>query len=210
MTTDNINMLMRSLFINISSFIIFFIITNYKSFDKIQKTKIVLSIILLVFAEVLLKNKTNFVTTIISIILIETILLKSITKIKISKVIISVIISLAVSNLIFIVSGTIEFFVQSLFRINNKIINFLITFVIHFIIIFLITKIKRIKNGLSFLKKENEFIEIAIINISAILIIAYILIGYKYEPLVQNVYFCYIVLGLFLILIVQKTNSNVL
>lgn len=205
MTVDEINMIIKSFFVNLFSIMIFYKIVNYGNIDLKQKIQIGFSIIILVIIELFLKKVSDFIITMIIIILVQSILLSFITRHRKSNVLISVIISIASTYLLYMISGTIEFFIQTGFNIKSKIVNCSLIFVIEYFIMYLIFKIRRLKDGLQFLQKQNEYMEVAIINISIILILVYFLIGYNYSPIIDNVYFYYILLGIFMIIIIQKT-----
>ena len=107
---------------------------------------------------------------------------------------------------LFVVAVAIEFIFQKIFRIDSKIINIILALCTEIILIFRIIRIKRLKNGLLFLKKKlNDYIEIALINISMLLVLIYGLIGTSYQKVIEHIFFYFILLIIFMILIVQKT-----
>ena len=94
---------------------------------------------------------------------------------------------------------------QKIFIVKDNTINLLITSIIELLILLLLSKIKRLNNGFLFLQKENEYIDIAMTNISAILIISYCLLTANHEKLTEYMYACFIVVGIFLIIMIQKS-----
>lgn len=202
---DILNTVIKSLFINIFSFLIFFKINNFEKMDNIKIIKSGLLIVLLTGLYCILKNVSDILSTIIILYFLESMLLSSLTNLKLSRVLISTIISMSISYFLFIFAGTIEFILQAIFNINSKTGNLLLTLAIEYIILFFISRVKRLKKGLSFLQKENEYIDIAIINISAIIILVYGLIGNNFEKIIEHIYFYFVILGTFMFIILQKT-----
>ncbi len=202
---DIFNIIIKSFFINIFLFMIFFKINNYEEMDNIKRIKTGLLIVFLTFLYCILRSVSDILSTIIILYFLESMLLSSLTKLKLSRVLISTIISVSFSYFLFILAGTIEFALQALFSIDSKTINLVLTLAIEFIILILISKAKRLKKGLSFLQKDNEFIEIAMINISAIIILVYGLIGNNFEKIIEHIYFYFVILGIFMLIILQKT-----
>lgn len=170
---DVLNILMKTVFINIFSMIIFFKICNCDKINNKKKTIIFIFCVLLVWIYVFIKEKLDIVMAVFIIYVLEVILLKIMT--KQNKFIISVglIIAISTSYILLTISATIEFGLQYLFHINNTATNTILTLIIELILIFFVTKIRRIRNGLGFLEKMNEYIAIAIIDICAWLIIMY-------------------------------------
>lgn len=197
--------IIKSFSINLFSLIIFFKISNYKNVNLIKKFEIGIIFICFSILYVVFRRYLNIIITVIILYFLQSITLKIVTKIKLSNVLISLIIAVSISYFIFIVSGTIEFLFQKIFYINNKTINLLITSIIELGIILLLSKIRKLKNGFSFLQKENEYIDIAMTNISAILMVAYCLLNANYEKLTEYMYACFIVLGIFLIMMIEKS-----
>lgn len=204
MKIDVINMIMKSICFNIFSIIIFFKINNYKGVSIVKK--IIISICILSFSLIYIffKNKLDIVMATFMIYLIQVILLKIITKQELINISIGVIISVSIPYIFFSIAITLEFLLQILFRINNTTVNIFFTLVIEGILIYGILKTKKLKNGLIFLQKSNEYIEIAIINISVFVIVMYGLVGTSYEKVIEHIFFYFIILAMCTIITVQK------
>ena len=197
--------IIKSVSINIFSILIFCKIVNYKNNNFTKNFNNVIAVICFSLCYVVLRKFLNIIFAVIVLYFFQVIVLKFITKFKLSTISISLIIAISLSYFIFIISGTIEFLFQSFFHINNHIINLIITAIIEFFILLLLNEIKRLKNGLTFLQKENEYIDIAMTNISAILLISYCLLNASHENLTEYMYTCFIIFGIFLVIMIQKS-----
>ena len=76
-------------------------------------------------------------------------------------------------------------------------------------IIFLFFKIKRFKDGFNFLKKNNDFIDLIIINLSIIVLFLYSISGiYFSDKTTKNLLLSFIVLSIFIFKSIIKINLN--
>ena len=205
MIKDNLNIIIKCIFINLYSLIIFTIIKNCKN---IGKFKYILCIILIIAESILyvyLKKVLDIIVSVIVICLLQVFIFKIITKSNNTNSFTAVVISNSISYILFVISGTIEFTLQQIFDLGNVTINLIITLFLEGAIIFRIKKIKRLKNGLSFLQSKNEYIEIVVNIMAFILVLVYGLISYNNERIYKYLYFYYITLSILIVLIIQKT-----
>ena len=205
MIKDNLNIIIKCIFINLYSLIIFTIIKNCKN---IGKSKYILCIILIIAESILyvyLKKVLDIIISVIVICLLQVFIFKIITKSNDTNSFTAVVISNSISYILFVISGTIEFTLQQIFDLGYVTINLIITLFLEGAIIFRIKKIKRLKNGLSFLQSKNEYIEIVVNIMAFILVLVYGLISYNNERIYKYLYFYYITLSILIVLIIQKT-----
>lgn len=125
--------------------------------------------------------------------------------------------SLIISNLIansmaylgFTVAALIETIIMYGIKIPNKLLNIVLILIIETVLIIAFFKIRRFKNGFSFLKNRanGEYMDIIMINVSAIIILAYCLFGKGTGngEIVKQMLFPFIVLGIIMIIMIQKT-----
>lgn len=86
------------------------------------------------------------------------------------------IISLTINYILYFISLVVTFVINTIHTIKNDTINLIIAMAIQLALLYLINKIKRIKNGLSYLSKKsenNDYLDIIILNISAIILFSY-------------------------------------
>ena len=121
---------------------------------------------------------------------------------------------LMISNLIsnsityagFVISTIIESVIIRISGVKSGIFNILLILLIEFILLVKIIRIRRFKYGLIFLKNSSyEYFDIIVINISAVVILAYYLSGNYYGNLTKQIVICIILLGLMMIILIQKT-----
>lgn len=106
----------------------------------------------------------------------------------------------------FVISTVIELGIIKIFYINSGIINILLIVCIEFLILTSFMKIRKVKYGLKFLQKSRyEYFDIIIINISAVVILAYYLSGNYYGNLTKQIVIGIIILGCLMIVMIQKT-----
>lgn len=204
MIVDNMNIIIKIIFINIFSFIIFFRMNNYKEFSKIKSVGILISIICLSTVYIFFKKNLDIIIAIVVIYLLQALLLKFITKLKMSNILIGIIIATSLAYIFLIISATLEFFIQRILNISNTTINLLLTIIIESILIYFVLKIKRLKNGLTFFQKTNEYMAIAIIDVSGFVIVMYGLVGNSYEDVMKHSFFYFIILTICMIITLQK------
>ena len=92
------------------------------------------------------------------------------------------VLSLAINYSILFVATMILYFPAMIFNVNNEMFNFLIINVLQAVLIFLFWRIKRIRNGITFLKKweDDEYINLMLLNISSgILFIVVVISNYQ-------------------------------
>ena len=154
-------------------------ILNIKGINKMLiLTYIALSLIYAYMCKILNK-KIN--TTIFSIICVST-LYAIVYKFKIMNSIVISLISIAINQIILFIATLIIYLPARILNITNAYMNFLFISIIQFIILVLFWRIKRIRNGITFLKKwkDDEYMNLLLLNISsAILFIAVILSNYQ-------------------------------
>lgn len=204
MNMNIVNIIIKSFFTISFSFIVFVKINNCKKMNNISKLKCVIAVILLTFLYYILKQFLDSLTIAVVLYFIESMSLAYITKLKISRVLVGTMIAITIVYFVLGIAVALEFLIKNIFNIQNNIINLLLIFIAEFIILQIFFRMKRLKNGLSFLQKDNEYIEITIINISTVIILLYGLIGNELNN-IRHIYFYFLILGVLTIIVIQKT-----
>lgn len=107
---------------------------------------------------------------------------------------------------VFVISTIIESVIIRVLYIESGILNLLLILLIEFAILLRFMKIRKIKYGLTFLQNSSyEYFDIIMINISAVAILAYYLSGNYYGNLTKQIVICIVLLGLMMIILIQKT-----
>ncbi len=150
----------------------------------------------------------NTYANLILIVFIYGIALESISKNGIGYSLITTIISYAICVLSLFMSTAISFFsIYKLLGIKNMYILLIFIMTIQFLLLLVVMKIKRLKNGLTFIKNKfnNEPIDILIINVCATIILIYCLVGSMTKETMHNILLALIGLGITLVVIIQKS-----
>ena len=142
MNIEDVNLIIRSCFINIVAMIIFLKINNIRQIELNRKIKIVILIVISIILEFILRKNFDRVITYIIICFIEILILQIFIKIKISNIFISIISSYVLSYLVLIISGTIEYLIQLLLNNSCVTMNLMFTMLIEITIIYLILRSK--------------------------------------------------------------------
>lgn len=148
----------------------------------------------------IVKYKYNSLYSVICLILLLSILLSRTNKNNIGYSIIITIFSLSINYILFFIASTFVFFFFIATRISNDFITFIFISVIYIILLMLLSKVKKLKKGINFLKKnmQDDYTNVLILNISVIIIFCIILIS-NYTAIITSS----IVIGLIIFSIVM-------
>lgn len=164
---------------------IFMHYTNRKilNMKKSKNYKIILlymtSLIIYAYINIGLKIKidtTIFTTISVSLIYVVIYRFKTIYAILVSAI------SMAINQILFYIASTLIYFPMRILNVENEYLSFILIVITQAILFFLFWRIKRIRNGITFLKKwkDDEYMNLLLLNISsAILFIAVILSNYQ-------------------------------
>ena len=113
----------------------------------------------------------------------------------------------ALEYIMFTLASIIELGVKLKLLIIDSSLNLVIISIINVIIYIIFFKIKRFKKGLDFIqnKTNSEYIDIIMINISSVLIFLYCLFGNYYGNLTRQILVAFIILGIIMFIMIQKT-----
>ena len=186
--------------------------TSLKIINKTQETKIkkIISyfyIGLIACLNYYLKYKFNFIITIINNIFLLSILLTFSVKYKYLNAIIITLVSISINYIIFYISSTIMYFVCFGLKIKNESITFVFIIITHFLILNKLLRIKRIKNGFSFLyyNLDNDYFKIAFFNISSIILFMVLLIINYSKVITENMGIAFIIFSIIMFLTIKKS-----
>ena len=116
-------------------------------------------------------------------------------------------ISLSVNFVLYLISTVINFVIFNIFETSNEYIV-LISISIIFIILFeILYRIKRLKNGITFLKnnENNEYLELLILNIAAILFLAITILSNVEIAVKRSVFIYTIIFAIIMFITIQKS-----
>ena len=179
-------------------------ITNSKNNINFR-TIILIFIIALISSYV--KEKSNLISSILIQILFIATLYSFSTKNKIEYALIIAAISLSLTNIIYFISILLDFFVNVFWLIKNDYINLIIILIFDLIILTLLFKIKRIRNGIVFLREnlKNEYFDILILNVSIMVLCVFSMFTKDKQNLLSSTFFLFIFLAFIMFITIQKS-----
>ena len=197
------NSFMKNILLYIFSSVIFFKFIN-KNTNIVSKLTIVSTSVLLSIVYYFVKVNFDIVFAIMTTYLFQVGILKIITRLRISSISIGVIISMSLSYILFIIAITLEFVVQRMFSIHDILVNAILSMLIFVVESCFVYRIRRLKNGLAFLQKTDDYVDIILVNISIFVFVIYGLMGSNYEAVVARIYFYFAILGICMLITIQK------
>ncbi len=173
----NINLviyILKFIIIGLCTYIISIKISGIKE----NKKKIIIVLIGIYITAIIccvIKMKANHSSIIICLIFSLSLMFSILTKSGIGYSIVINGLSLSINYCIYLVAIILDFIFYKLIRINSEYINFIIIFTIYIILVNIIMKFKKTKYGITFLKEKrnNNFFDILILNISLIIIFSF-------------------------------------
>lgn len=148
--------------------------------SSIGKLKIVIFSVAILIMDYLntFMNINNYILAIICTSIIWRFMFKS----RLSYSIVINLVSLSINQIALFIATALVYFPDKIWGINNRFFNFFTIVIIQFILLILFWRIKRIHNGITFLKKwkDDEYVNLMLLNISSgILLIAVIISNYQ-------------------------------
>lgn len=207
MDSNLINMTIKIFTINILNYFIFFILINQRINSFLKFSIIVLFSIITTISYLMLSLYMEKIVVTIIIFLLQLFLLKKALKNKKASISVENLLSNAIEYFLYAIASIIEFVFSVILNIKNSEINFLIISIINIILVYLLSKTKRLKYGITFLQEKfkDQYLDIIIINISAVVMLSYCLFG-NYDSIVtKQILLTFIVVSIIMIIMIQKT-----
>ena len=170
-------------FISLCSYYMNFKIMNVsRPINWKEKLEIVLIMIIITIVCKFIREWSDFLYLVISMIIFMAVLFCLKSKIKLGESLIVTIFSLTINYIIFITATGLSLLTALVFSIQSDYINLIVILTIYLILFLGFLRIKRIKNGFSFLqtKLKNEYLDILILNISCVILFSVVLLS-NYE-----------------------------
>ena len=171
--------LLKIFFINICTFYTFLKSINKKK--CIPKEKIITIVLLMVISVIItiIKNSMNSLTVMTVLIFLLSIIFSNLNNNKVGNSLIITIFCLTINYIVFFISVSATYVLNKFIGIESDVITLCSIAIIHLIVLIKILGNKKIKYGFSFFngKTESEYIDILILNISAIIILSTIILA---------------------------------
>ena len=155
----------------------------------------------------IVKTTCNSLISIFLLIIFLGIIFKQTQESYIGYSLLIVTIATSINYTMFLIATAISFIPVVVFSIYNMYFNFAIILLVYIISLKVFLKIKRLKNGISFLNKSinNEHIDILILNISAIVLMGVIILSDYMRGFTRK--FMFVLLGLAIIMFITIQKS---
>lgn len=198
-----VELIIKTLLINIFVYFVCIKVINQREKECV---KIILVSVLTTILYNIARIYTNTLFSIIMQFFIQLLFLRTIIIDKNKPYFTANLIANAVVYVGFVIATIIELIIMYTIKINVELINCILICVIEAVLLVEFFKIKRLKNGLSFLKNNNEYLDIVMINISLVIIFTYSLFGNNYDnDLIKKVLISSIILAIIMVIVIQKT-----
>ena len=207
MNIERISSIIKIFFIIIFSNVINRKLTNNKKY-KIQEIIInALVDVIVSFVYIIVKNCSDSILAFIILYLLLSCFSQIINKGRITFSMLTTIISLSICFVSWGISVPICYVIQKIFNIENNFINLFIIIAVQGLLILGFFKIKRFSKGLNFLQSKinNDYIDIFMINMSAIIALTYCLFGDYYGDVTRKIFITFIALAIIMIIMLRKT-----
>lgn len=203
------NDLVKIIFIAICTRYTYLKIENKKIKNAKREIFFVFGIMIIGFISTIIKLDFNYFISRLSLLILMSLLCMIEDKENIEKVILLNIISLSVNYILFFIAIWISYVINKIKVIQSDSINLIIMIMIHSTLLYNLSKLRRIKNGLSYLndKSNNEFLNLIIFNISIIILFSFIFFSSMdiKKQLATNLSITFIIFSIIMFLTIKKS-----
>ena len=195
--------IIKSFFMSMYTYYTSVKITNLKVKFNI---KIILIILIIAIISTWTKRRIDFICSILLQILFISILYSFSNKSKIEYALIIVAISSSITNIIYFVAIILNYIMNTVLIINYF-VNLLIILIFYMLISHSIFRLKRLKNGISFLTKnlKNQYFDILILNLSMIILFAFTMFVSLDKDFTVKLLFIFILFIVIMFITIQKS-----
>ena len=207
--TNIIIYMLKIIFISLCTYYTNIKILNIKSkLSRINKLLLVIStIIIAILANLISEISATNISSMIYIISLDSMFFTIITKNKYGYSILITTISLSINQILFFCASSITFVLYVSLYIVNEFANFIVIAVVHILILSCFLKLKRIKNGFDFLRKNknNQYFDILMLNISIVVLFTVIILSNYRENITINLILGLIIISIMMFVTIQKS-----
>ncbi len=206
MNVDLINTVMKAFLL-----VIFTNIISIKMLDNKLKIKyifiIILESLILSATYIMIKQHIDSKIALSIIYILICFYYKILNKYKMSYSMLIIFIAIAIYAITFGFAVLLSFIPHKILNIENYIANSILLQTIQGILIIIFFKIKKFRRGFAFLKEQekNDYIDMSMCLISAIILLIYCLLGNYYEDkLTKRIFISLIAIGIIMIITIKK------
>ena len=198
--------IIRTFFIMINSIYLIFKINNESIAKKAIVLNLIVSILVCVICGIIYKTSNSF-NSVILLIFLLVIFIKVMKKYTFGYSILMVIISLSINYILFFISVIISYFPTSILDIQNTYINLLLIMSIYNLFIYIMSKIRKVKNGIAFLKRNrnDQYFGMITLVIGWIVIFLSIIISSYKEKITGKIGIVLVISSILMFITIQKS-----
>ena len=184
--------------------------TNMKFINQKLNKKMILVAIQILFLTlicIILDNILGYLYSVMIRVLLLSYLFNKTSSINLSKSIVITVLSTSINYILYIFSMLLSFVFFNFTGIQNEYINIIIMLTFYTAIVLLILRVKKLKNGISFLYKkiENDFLVMVILNISVIILFSIIILA-NYNVISSNTFgIGFVIIAITLFITIQES-----
>ena len=184
--------------------------TNMKFINQKLNKKMILVAIQILFLTlicIILDNILGYLYSVMIRVLLLSYLFNKTSSINLSKSVVITVLSTSINYILYIFSMLLSFVFFNFTGIQNEYINIIIMLTFYTAIVLLILRVKKLKNGISFLYKkiENDFLVMVILNISVIILFSIIILA-NYNVISSNTFgIGFVIIAITLFITIQES-----
>ncbi len=204
-STDDIINFFRIFFISISTCCIASKIMNVTKFTK---TKKIITFIIIIITSIIYAIEKRMISNLyITLFLLVTLSFaySKITDSSMGNSIIAITISLSINYVLFFAAVCISFFPIFILNVENEFLILIILLITYSIEVLLFSKINRFKKGFSFLRKNNDILDMLVLNVSAIILFSIIILSNYVKGETKKIGFGIIIFAIIMFVTIQKS-----
>ena len=207
---DNKGIIIRIIQITFFSFFTYCIALKISNKNQCLRRNIFVKLLILVgigIVHVIINDFGSIFYSMIFLFLTLTLLFEVDTSNNTSNSMLVIIISLCINYVLYFIAISLSFAPNALLDITNNYIGLLIMLLMYLFVIRIFFKIKRFKNGFAFLqnKKQNEYLDILILNICVVIIFSFIIISNYDKIFIREVSISLLVFIIIMFITIQKS-----
>ena len=166
-----INELLKIIFMCFCTHVTFKRIINKQDDIKLKNIVLYFSLIILAIVVTFIKYKTNMITSRLVLVILFSVICTINYKISIKKTLLVSTIALSINYIVFFVAIVILYTINKVIVIRNDMYNLFAMMILHISVLYALNKIRRIRDGISYIceKTNNEMLNIIVFNISIII-----------------------------------------
>lgn len=202
-----ITYVIKTFFIILNTYYVFLRLNNSSDYINYKLIFVFIINVIITLSFCYIRFNIDSFTAILLLVFVLGILYSKITQNKFGNSLLSTTISLCINYFVFNLAIILGYIISSLFKITNDYINLTIMIIMYSTFLYLLFKIRRFKNGFSFLRKNfnNEYFNILILNISVIILFTLIILNNTDYFLFTKLFISLVIFSAIMIITIQKT-----